>query len=64
VIEALLEDPMAEPFTAPVPLEVFPDYLKYVETPCDLGTVQQRLENGKYKEPEAVQRDVRLVSLR
>jgi|AntAceMinimDraft_5_1070358.scaffolds.fasta_scaffold106817_1 hypothetical protein len=55
---------MAEPFATPVPLAAFPDYLKYVETPCDLGTVQQRLEGGKYKEPEAMQRDVRLVNAR
>ena len=34
---------------------------RYVETPLDLGTVHGKLRAGKYKEPDAFRRDVRVV---
>ncbi|CAN0382917.1 unnamed protein product, partial [Discosporangium mesarthrocarpum] len=36
----------SEAFHRPVDTTVFTDYLKYVSEPCDLRTVDRRLEEG------------------
>jgi Chromatin-associated proteins containing the HMG domain len=61
VLERLSKDSFAEIFLEPVDLKEFPDYLEYVESPMDLGTVQQRLDTKKYMGPENFARDMRKV---
>ncbi|CAG4981769.1 unnamed protein product [Colias eurytheme] len=51
----------AEPFRHPVEPSQAPDYLSVIPTPMDLGTVQQKLENGDYNSASEVAADVRLV---
>ena len=38
-MEALLSDPLSEPFQTPVDLALYPDYADYVDALMDLGTV-------------------------
>ena len=43
VLQVLLADPYIAPFTAAVDVAAFPDYLKIVDQPMDLGTVMDKL---------------------
>ena len=62
VLDRLCEDSMASIFLAPVDLDVFTDYLDYVEFPMDLGTVRQKLTTvNNWMGPEVFARDVRKV---
>lgn len=38
-----------------------PDYFKYVKIPMDLGTVQTKLDNSRYKTLKEFENDIRLV---
>ena len=44
VLRLLLADPYIAPFTAAVDVATFPDYLKIVDHPMDLGTVMDKLK--------------------
>ena len=44
VLKLLLQDRYIDPFTVPVDLATFPDYLNFVQQPMDLGTVMEKLE--------------------
>ncbi len=63
VVERLSNDSFAEIFLEPVDIDDFPDYLEYVETPMDLGTVRTKINNKKYMGPEQFARDMRKVRL-
>ncbi|XP_057373055.1 bromodomain and WD repeat-containing protein 3-like [Daphnia carinata] len=52
---------IAEPFAAPVDLNLYPSYAYVVEYPMDLSTIKARLENRFYRRVTAVQYDVRYV---
>ena len=61
--------PHAPPFSAPVDLDVFPDYAAKVKQPLDLRSVAERLSRGLYgfgtdgELPEGMQRFKRDVEL-
>lgn len=52
---------IAEPFVAPVDLNLYPSYAYVVEYPMDLSTIKARLENRFYRRVTAVQYDVRYL---
>ena len=52
---------IAEPFVAPVDLNMYPTYAYIVEYPIDLSTIKARLENRFYRRVTAVQYDVRYI---
>lgn len=52
---------IAEPFAAPVDLNLYPSYAFVVEYPMDLSTIKARLDNRFYRRVTAVQYDVRYV---
>ncbi|XP_013777626.1 PH-interacting protein-like [Limulus polyphemus] len=47
-LEQIMELAIAEPFTVPVDLNLYPDYALVVEYPVDLSTIKARLENHFY----------------
>ena len=53
----------AQPFLEPVDWELYGlhDYPEVVQHPMDLGSIQSKLEEGRYKDPQAFAADVRLV---
>ena len=53
----------AQPFLEPVDWELYGlhDYPEVVTHPMDLGSIQSKLEEGRYKDPQAFASDVRLV---
>jgi len=55
--------PDADAFTEPVDWEAFGllDYPEIITHPMDLGTVQTKLEDGKYSSPADFSKDMRLV---
>lgn len=52
---------IAEPFAAPVDLNLYPSYAYVVEYPIDLSTIKARLDNRFYRRITAVQYDVRYI---
>ena len=52
---------IAEPFAAPVDLNIYPSYVFVVEYPVDLSTIKARLENRFYRRVTAVQYDARYI---
>lgn len=63
VLAAMKEREEAEPFLVPVDWKGLgiPDYPKIVKKPMDLGTVEERLEAGKYARPDKFAEEVRLI---
>ncbi|KAK9815856.1 hypothetical protein WJX72_010824 [[Myrmecia] bisecta] len=71
VLELVMKEPDAEPFSTPVDAEAMglDDYHEIVQQPMDLGTIQKRLLPGRkqgwgtivYKSTQEVQDDVNLV---
>lgn len=51
----------AWPFNEPVEVDRYPDYLKVVKNPMDLGNVRRKVEFGQYPTPAEMLADVRLV---
>lgn len=47
------------PFNEPVNTDLYQDYLNYVQTPMDFGTIKNKIE--QYKHPREFEKDVRLV---
>ena len=37
------------------------DYPELIKQPRDLGTIKKNIEEGKYKDPQSVAKDIRLV---
>eukprot|EP00571_Detonula_confervacea_P006186 CAMPEP_0172316206 /NCGR_PEP_ID=MMETSP1058-20130122/27507_1 /TAXON_ID=83371 /ORGANISM="Detonula confervacea, Strain CCMP 353" /LENGTH=1200 /DNA_ID=CAMNT_0013030463 /DNA_START=35 /DNA_END=3637 /DNA_ORIENTATION=+ len=48
-------------FEKPVDTAIFTDYLKFVETPMDLETVDSKIESGSYVTPEDFEYDISLI---
>ena len=63
VLERLAKDSFADIFLEPVDIEDFPDYDEIIDSPMDISTVRNKLENRKYQAPEQFARDMRRVSL-
>jgi len=53
---------IAEPFVAPVDLNVYPTYAYIVEYPVDLSTIKARFENHFYRRVTTAQFDVRYLA--
>ncbi|XP_053988016.1 PH-interacting protein [Hylaeus volcanicus] len=53
---------IAEPFMAPVDLNVYPSYAFVVEYPIDLSTIKARFENHFYRRITSAQFDVRYLA--
>lgn len=49
------------PFSAPVNIEVYKDYLQKIETPMDFGTIKKKLDGKVYTHPDQFLTDMRLV---
>ncbi|XP_038221099.1 PH-interacting protein [Zerene cesonia] len=53
---------VAEPFVAPVDLQLYPSYAMVVPYPVDLATIRARFENLFYRRPAAAQFDARYLA--
>ena len=53
---------IAEPFVAPVDLNIYPSYAFVVEYPIDLSTIKARFENHFYRRITSAQFDVRYLA--
>ncbi|XP_037298900.1 bromodomain and WD repeat-containing protein 1 isoform X2 [Manduca sexta] len=53
---------VAEPFVAPVDLQLYPTYARVVPYPIDLATIKARFENLFYRRMAAAQFDVRYLA--
>ncbi|XP_015599493.1 PH-interacting protein isoform X2 [Cephus cinctus] len=53
---------IAEPFVAPVDLNIYPTYAFVVEYPIDLSTIKARFENHFYRRITSAQFDVRYLA--
>jgi hypothetical protein len=61
LLDEMIRLPFSEPFRAPVDVELYPDYVEYVECPMDLSTVKRKLQNGQYDSPTEFCEDIRLI---
>jgi len=63
ILKALQEEPDAVAFLEPVRWKELKlnDYPVRIKKPMDLGTIQTKLDSGKYSSPEKFASDVRLV---
>jgi hypothetical protein len=63
ILKFLLGKPEAEAYSAPVDWEFYglTDYPEIIKKPMDLGTIQAKMDEGKYPTPEKFAADVRLV---
>ncbi|KAG8189872.1 hypothetical protein JTE90_023378 [Oedothorax gibbosus] len=59
----IMELEIAESFTAPVDLNLYPSYAIVVEYPMDLGTIKARVQNRFYRRVDAIKFDVRFIEL-
>uniref|UniRef100_A0A0A9Z626 PH-interacting protein n=1 Tax=Lygus hesperus TaxID=30085 RepID=A0A0A9Z626_LYGHE len=61
-LEEIMGLAVAEPFNAPVDINVYPTYSYIVEFPIDLSTVKARFENRFYRRVTAAQFDIRYLA--
>jgi bromodomain and WD repeat domain-containing protein 1/3 len=60
-LSKLMEMNIAEPFLAPVSLEAYPDYMKFIGYPIDMHTIRERLANGYYRRVDAILWDIHKI---
>jgi len=63
LLRFLSTKPDAEPFLEPVDWHLYglTDYPEIIKNPMDLGTVQAKLDEGRYKDASAFASDMRLI---
>lgn len=61
-LEEVMGLAIADPFLAPVDLNIYPSYAFIVEYPIDLTTIKNRFENHFYRRIAAAQFDVRYLA--
>lgn len=61
-LDQIMSLAIAEPFIAPVDLNVYPTYAMVVEYPIDLSTIRARFENYFYRRITSAQFDVRYLA--
>ncbi|KAL9871562.1 bromodomain and WD repeat-containing protein 3 isoform X1 [Glossina fuscipes] len=61
-LEQVMRLSIAEPFLAPVDLNIYPDYAYLIEYPIDLTTIKSRFENHFYRRITSAQFDVRYLA--
>jgi hypothetical protein len=60
-VDAILANPLADPFAAPVSERTAPGYTKVVKRPMDFSTIKFNLEKGSYSTALQVAEDVSLI---
>uniref|UniRef100_A0A673LPB7 Bromodomain and WD repeat-containing protein 3-like n=1 Tax=Sinocyclocheilus rhinocerous TaxID=307959 RepID=A0A673LPB7_9TELE len=61
LLDYMFECEDSEPFRDPVDQREYPDYCNIIDTPMDLGTVRQTLEEEHYENPIDLCKDTRLI---
>lgn len=61
-LEQVMRLSIAEPFLAPVDLNIYPNYAYLIEYPIDLTTIKARFENHFYRRITSAQFDVRYLA--
>uniref|UniRef100_A0A673GNJ9 Bromodomain and WD repeat-containing protein 3-like n=1 Tax=Sinocyclocheilus rhinocerous TaxID=307959 RepID=A0A673GNJ9_9TELE len=61
LLDYMFECEDSEPFRNPVDQREYPDYCNIIDTPMDLGTVRQTLEEDRYENPVDLCKDTRLI---
>uniref|UniRef100_A0A671SKW0 Bromodomain and WD repeat-containing protein 3-like n=1 Tax=Sinocyclocheilus anshuiensis TaxID=1608454 RepID=A0A671SKW0_9TELE len=61
LLDYMFECEDSEPFRDPVDQREYPDYCNIIDTPMDLGTVRQTLEEERYENPIDLCKDTRLI---
>lgn len=61
LLDTILQEEHAVFFAEEVDLDAFPDYLDYVASPMDFGTIRKALYRGDYKDAAGFLSDMRLV---
>ncbi|KAJ6635022.1 Bromodomain and WD repeat-containing protein 1 [Pseudolycoriella hygida] len=61
-LEQVMGLAIADPFLAPVDLNIYPEYAYVIEYPIDLTTIKARFENHFYRRLTAAQFDVRYLA--
>uniref|UniRef100_A0A671KWP7 Bromodomain and WD repeat-containing protein 3-like n=1 Tax=Sinocyclocheilus anshuiensis TaxID=1608454 RepID=A0A671KWP7_9TELE len=61
LLDYMFECEDSEPFRDPVNQREYPDYCNIIDTPMDLGTVRQTLEEDRYENPIDLCKDTRLI---
>lgn len=61
-MEHVMSLAIADPFLAPVDLNIYPSYAYVVEYPIDLATIKARFENHFYRRITSAQFDIRYLA--
>ncbi|XP_046732894.1 bromodomain and WD repeat-containing protein 3 isoform X3 [Silurus meridionalis] len=61
LLDYMFECEDSEPFRQPVDQNEYQDYLEIIDTPMDLETVRQTLEEDRYENPTELCKDSRLI---
>lgn len=61
-LQSIMSLGIADPFLAPVDLNIYPTYAKAVAYPIDLTTIKNRFENNFYRRITSAQFDVRFLA--
>jgi len=63
ILKGMQDDDNSEAFREPVDWEAYElfDYPEIIKEPMDLGTIEDKLNQGKYQNPDSFAYDVRLV---
>ncbi|KAI9144302.1 hypothetical protein BKA69DRAFT_1056796 [Paraphysoderma sedebokerense] len=61
VLKTLKSSDRSKIFHEPVPLDLVPDYLSFIETPMDFSTVTTKLEQHEYNSLEDFEADLNLI---
>uniref|UniRef100_A0A8C1RWL7 Bromodomain and WD repeat domain containing 1 n=1 Tax=Cyprinus carpio TaxID=7962 RepID=A0A8C1RWL7_CYPCA len=61
LLDYMFECEDSEPFRDPVDQREYPDYCNIIDTPMDLGTVRQTLEEDRYENPIDLCKDTRQI---
>lgn len=61
LIDEIIKQKNAWPFTKPVSVNEVPDYLDVIKKPMDFGKIKSKLNLGDYRTNEQVMKDIELV---
>ncbi|VDN05546.1 unnamed protein product [Thelazia callipaeda] len=62
-VRSIEDDPHIKPFSTPVNLTDYPDYLWDVDYPVDLSTIVQRVKNRFYRRLASLEQDIRYIAI-
>lgn len=61
LVDEIIKNKNAWPFTKPVSINEVPDYFDVIKKPMDFGKIKSKLNLGDYRSNEQVMKDVELV---